>query len=530
MTKLTQSLGSLVLLIFVISCIPVPAQDAAATGTTQKISASRTLKVAEAKPRTQAEMEAAELNPAFAPYDYANPPFRSTMGDSDYAAAKAAAAILAPLMGKPGATMGPVPLAPPALKGITFNGVSQSGFFPPDTHGTVGPNHFIEVTNSHLDIFNKISGARVNGCGTGTCLGVSLNSFFGYPTRSLFDPRAIYDPVWKRFIITAPAFAESATVQRFFIAISTSSNPLGSYFIYNLDVDFFNNANIFDFPQLGMDQDSIIITANIFTSSNAFAGADMFAIAKARLYNGLGFSVPVFTGLVGTLAPPIVRDQNAKTFLAAATPGSNAIRLYTLRDSSRAGMTLTGPVNIPVPAYTVPRDAFQPGTAAVLDTSDNRFVNASSQIGNSLWQTHTIALGSFPAPKFYEINTSNNTIRQSGFYFKSGSSDDFNASITANDLNDVYVTWSATDRPVNTNAQVRFSGRRSTDALGVIAAGTSCFTSSVALTGNTQNGVQRWGDYSAVSVDPTSQLLAYLVNEKINSASSWGSRICRIGF
>ena len=76
-----------------------------------------------------------------------------------------------------------------------------------------------------------------------------------------------------------------------------AADPTGSFFIYNLNVTFFVN-NFFDFPQLGMDQDAVLFTANIF-NGNTFHGADFFAVAKARLYNGLGFSVPVFTGLVG---------------------------------------------------------------------------------------------------------------------------------------------------------------------------------------------------------------------------------------
>ena len=43
-----------------------------------------------------------------------------------------------------------------------------------------------------------------------------------------------------------------------------------------------------------------------------------------------------------------------------------------------------------------------------MDTSDSRFVNASTQNGTDLWQTHTIALPPFPAPLFYRINTATN--------------------------------------------------------------------------------------------------------------------------
>lgn len=66
-----------------------------------------------------------------------------------------------------------------------------------------------------------------------------------------------------------------------------------------------------------MDQEAIIITANIF-GPVAYRETRMFAIAKARLYNGLEATFRLFTGLVGTLAPRIVLDQNGMTYLLAA--------------------------------------------------------------------------------------------------------------------------------------------------------------------------------------------------------------------
>lgn len=53
---------------------------------------------------------------------------------------------------------------------------------------------------------------------------------------------------------------------------------------------------------------------------------------------------------------------------------------------------LFGPVNIPVTAFGLPPAARQPGTDLTIDTSDTRFINASTQRGDSLWQgTHNKA-------------------------------------------------------------------------------------------------------------------------------------------
>jgi hypothetical protein len=277
-----------------------------------------------------------------------------------------------------------------------------------------------------------------------------------------------------------------------------------------------------------MDQDAVLFTANIFSSANAFLGADFFAVAKARLYNGLGFSAPVFTGLVGTLAPPIVRDQNVATFLLGAPPSGTTFRKYTALNTSKPGITVSL-TNITVPAYTVPPDARQPGTVKRLDSSDSRFVNASTQNGVDLWQTHTIALGGFPAPKFYRINTTTNTIAQSGFYFASGTSDDFNASIAASSAGNCFVTYSSTDATVGRNAQVRLSGKANGDA--GISAGPTAFTSPTFYSPSASS-TERWGDYSAVTTDPLNAANAWLVNETIPGPGHvlWGSRIVQFGF
>jgi hypothetical protein len=494
-----------------------PAASAQETSAEETVAPTASLEVADAT-IVDAQQDYVMARPV-SPGDI---PFRPTMDRSAYDAAKAQAAkSYVPGAVKP-FTEAFAPLVTPVIKLTNFNGHSQSeGLRPPDTHGAVGTTHFVEVTNSHIDMYRRTVAASLP-----LVKSVTLATFFNYTTRTLFDPRVIYDSTWHRWIVTADAFAESATVQRFFIAISTSNDPTSSFFVYNVDVNFFNNNNFWDFPQLGMDQDAVLFTANIF-SGNTFLGADFFAVAKARLYNGLGFSVPVFTGLVGTLAPPIVRDQNVATFLLGAPPSGTTFRKYTALNTSKPGITLSL-TNVTVPAYTVPPDARQPGTVKRLDTSDSRFVNASTQNGVDLWQTHTIALGGFPAPKFYRINTNTNTVTQSGFYFASATSDDFNASIAASSSGNCFVTYTSTNAGVGINAQVRLSGKANGDA--GIAAGPLAFTSPT-FYHPSASSTERWGDYSAVTTDPLNAANAWLVNETINPGGlTWGSRIVQFGF
>lgn len=436
----------------------------------------------------------------------------------------------------------PTALAPPVTTGVNFEGINQTnagGGYPPDTHGAVSESYFVEIVNFRVVVYNK----------AGTLLrSTALNAFFG-STEFVFDPRIVYDQTWKRFVISASIGKKDSTKPRFLLAISRTSDPLGAWWTYSAGISgsfsggSYVNGDWVDYPGLGMDQDAVLLTANIFTFGNAYKTTVMIPIAKARLYNGLGWSAPVFGALAPTLQPPIVTeyDQNNKAYFVAAN--NNALRLYRGENLSNPNQaTLVLQSNIPA-AFAVPPDARQLGAAKRLDTLDGRFVNSSTQYGDSLWNVHTVNLGGYPTPKFYQIDTEGagvNTFKQSGYFYDRSTSEDFNASIAANRFNEVFVTWNSTDVANATvaerhNVRIRMSGRQPADPAGVIPRGTSLWQSSSALTGNGVD-LQRWGDYSAVSLDPSTTATcsrnrrAWVVNEKINSASVWGSRVARIGF
>jgi hypothetical protein len=411
------------------------------------------------------------------------------------------------------------PNAPPQPD-LNFEGLSQfesGGLLPPDTHGAIGKNQFVEIVNTQLAVFDTATGARLKD--------VSLATFFGYTAQILFDPRAVYDRTWNRWVVTAEAFPESDTVQFFFIGVSKTEDATGEFFIYAINVTVVP-GEFFDFPQLGMDQDAVIITANIF---DARFGTDILSIAKARLYNGLSLRIARFLSLPFNIAPPLVLDDHAEAFLINSRPGTANVALFALTNSSRPdAAALSGPFLVNVGLYNVPPNARQPGTTAVLDTLDARFQNASTQLGNSLFNIHTINFAGFATPRWYEIDTAATSVVQSGLFFTTATSDDFNPSITANDNKDVSVTWSATDLGSREDPgffpQIRASGRLHTDSPGVIPSGSLIFQSPTFYT------QFRWGDYSAITVDPLAPECAWGVNEKVNAPFEWGSRFFRVCF
>ncbi|MFD5795385.1 hypothetical protein ACFWIO_17945 [Streptomyces diastatochromogenes] len=414
---------------------------------------------------------------------------------------------------------------------------------PPDTHGAVSRGYFVEVTNgAGVGVYNKSDGSLLKN--------VSLASFFGYTAQEIFDPRVVYDKKWNRWVISAEAFQEDQDVQKVFYAVSTSSNPLGSWYIYTFDPpEEPGTGDFYDFPQLGYDQDAVIVTANIFRPGELgydYIGSRAFGMAKADLYNGRFTDFRYFdVGLTGTVAPPIVEDDNSSAFLVAAYPFDTELSLFKATGLGRSDDTIVQQPSVPVPGYTVPPSARQPGTTAELDTMDARFQNNSTQIGNQLLNIHTIAQSGFPTPRWYQINTTDSTVQAGGVVHESADSDDFNPSAAGsaaggtdeNPIGRMFFTWSSTNvMSTPHQARVKSGGRLATDDPNVLGGNTHSTASTFYAPLVGDDPVQRWGDYSSVTINPSATSTcpvgnrAYVVNERQINTTDWGSRIGRLGF
>jgi hypothetical protein len=505
-----------------------PAQDMS-----KKILPTMLFQVPAAVERTPEQMDAFDATNAAAGITR-EVPFRPTMDAASYAALKQAAA-MAPAVGKPS------PEAPAQLAAVTlkFGGATQcdnsaTGFgcwIPPDVAGSIGKSQFVSVSNNMFEVRSR-TGLLTKS--------LSLNGLFGYSVQPMFDPRVQWDEEFQRWIITAVGFPESSTVQIMGLAVSKTSSATGAFWIYRFNVTGIGGTGSFyDYPGLGMSQDALLFTANIF-GATAFEGSSLFSVAKARVYNGFGFSVPVFTGLAATLQPAhqLLTDQNPAAWVAAST-GSASITMYKETNASFAfSAFLNGPFAVTgVPASGFPPPAKQPGSCAPvganLDSLDGRFQNAGTQAGDLFYQVHTEAVGSFPAPRYFVISgllSNAPTVAATNLLFVSGSSYDFNPSIAADAAGRFGINWSYTD--VNVNASLRFADNNGGNPAP--GAGVTVFTSASCYTGI---GTNRWGDYSQVSYDPgtaatanTNTAIFWIDNETVPSANFWSTEIAKMKY
>ncbi len=421
------------------------------------------------------------------------------------------------LGGGKGALEGINPLAATKIK--LYEGLNQvqsadSGgtWAPSDCNGAVSPLYYVEITNAAIGVFTR----------GGTNKSIKpLSVFFGYTAQPLFDPQVKYDPVWNRWIASATAFPEDADHMYMYVSVSTTSSPLGAYYTYRINVAF-NHNDFWDYQKIGLTQDAVLFDANVF-NGNDFHGASLFCVAKALLYNGYGFSFPLFQNLGATLTLPIVQDQSATAYLIYDKMGTKTVGTYALNNASHGfDATLTaGPnVNIGV-TQNYPRAAKQPGTTADIDTLDGRFPNNTVQVGNVIYATNCVDLAGFPVTNVIAINCATNTKVFQKFLFATSTSDDFNPQVAVNLRGDVAVAWSSTNWSATVGyPAIYINGKL---AAGVFASkGKSIFNSLSAYTGG------RWGDYSALNVDPVDGVTFWGVNQYSKQDETWGTKFYNI--
>ena len=179
--------------------------------------------------------------------------------------------------------------APPPI--ANFAGMQFSEFgagWPPDTVGDVGPNHYIQMVNTSVGIYNKTTGAAI--------VDLTFNNFFTGPagtpcdTSNDGDPWCSYDASVDRWIVTNFAWFNFNTGPYYqCIAVSQTGDPVaGGWYFYAMQAntgtfagDYFN-----DYPKLGVWPDGYYMSANMFEAVGTGFGVRLWGINKTPLLTG----------------------------------------------------------------------------------------------------------------------------------------------------------------------------------------------------------------------------------------------------
>ena len=416
---------------------------------------------------------------------------------------------------------------------------------PPDTSGAVGATQYVQWVNESFAVFDKTTGAIAAGFPkAGNTLWTGFGG--GCEANNDGDPIAQYDKAAGRWVLTQFSVTNPATYGYLqCVAVSTTSDATGTYnrYAFSYGATQFN-----DYPKLGVWPDGYYVTYNMF-SGNTFAGAKACSLDRAKMLTGAAATQvcfqlsPSYSGLLpsdldGTIAPPAGSPNYLMNF------GTNSLNLWKFRaDFTTPGnSTLTGPTAIPVAAFTpacgggtcIP----QPGTSQKLDSLADRLMYRlayrnvaaagtqpahESLVVNQSVKVSGTKRSELDGVRWYEIRTPSGTptVAQQSTYAPDSTTSRWMGSIAMDKVGNMALGYSASSSSVYPS--LRYAARAASDAPGTMGAESTIVTGG----GSQLANLNRWGDYSAMSIDPVDDCTFWYTSEYLKSSGTfnWSTRI-----
>ena len=430
---------------------------------------------------------------------------------------------------------------PSPLVGFPGLGSGDYGFnvaaAPPDTNGSAGATQYVQWVNLSFAVFDKTTGILQYGPAAGSTLWTGFGG--GCETNNDGDPLAQYDKLAGRWVMTQ--FSVSTTPYLQCLAISTTSDAMGPWFRYALSM----GPDFPDYPKLGVWPDAYYMSFNMFSGS-AFAGAKACALNRTNMLVGLPTTAVCFqlsssySGLLPSdldgASPPLAGSPNS--FLNF---GSNSLRLWQFHTDFIApgNSTFTGPTAIPVAAFSPACNGGtcipQLGTSQRLDSLGDRLMYrpayrnfaGANPPHESLVVNHSVTAARRTGVRWYELRRSGGawSVFQQGTY-----SPDTNfrwmGSIAMDKAGNIAVGYSVSSKQINPS--IRYAGRVPTDPLGTLE-------TEVAIkvgTGSQLSSLNRWGDYSSMSIDPIDDCTFFYTTEYLKNYGTfnWSTWIAKLKF
>lgn len=424
------------------------------------------------------------------------------------------------------------------FQGVTSNttsGLGEGVFAPPDTEGAAGPSHYVEFVNGAFAVYNKANGSVVGSIITDSAFWSAAGISSTTLSSGISDPRIVYDAASGHWF--ASEITTSNTGNQVLIARSNTSDPTAGW----KATQFTGNAGFADFDTLGVDGKGVYVGVNNFTSSTGtFSGVSVFSIPKNDLLLATP-SVANITGFQnlnanvrGTTLRGVIDTSGGSGGVILSTGAFGVIDLATISGAGAAGATLSATTNITGFLDGTPINARQPDGTAQIDAGDRRMSANAYQIGNLIYAANTISDSNSASSATHDIvhwmiiDASTKSLVTQG-EISDPNFDYYYPSIAANEDGSFVVGF---NRSGSTGAADDISSYAETCTT---TGGVVTCSSPFLLEAGTVNDYhlfggsgERWGDYSAISLDPTNHSTFWAIAEIPIGANGWGTQITEI--
>jgi subtilisin-like proprotein convertase family protein len=468
----------------------------------------------------------------------------------------------------------PVALNTPAPL-VSFEGIRSGDnvpflggrVLPPDTDGEVGPEHYVQMVNTAWRVWDKAGNPLTPIMSLGSIWN-ALGAANPCSNVNDGDPIVLYDQLADRWFLSQFCTIANPNNHQL-VAISQTPDPTGAYYVY----DFVMPNNKFnDYPKFGVWPDAYYMTDNQFNQAGtAFLGGGFFAFDRAKMLAGdptAGYvyfdSCPTNTNcFVGGvlpsdmdgLTPPPPGTPNYFMMFTAdefGDPEGDGMRIWEFRANfaTPASSTLTETTPIPVAPFD-PRspsgrnDIEQPPpstSSTSLDSISDRLMHRLAYRNFGLYETlvasHTVnvsgvnptAQGTHQAGvRYYQFNRalpSGGWLVNEQATFAPDTDNRWMGSAAMDAGGNIAVGYSVSS--TTTFPSIRYAARLATDPPGGLFQGE---TTLIAGTGVQRSTSGRWGDYSAMSIDPLDDCTFwytqqyYTAEGQAISTAEWQTRI-----
>jgi hypothetical protein len=420
---------------------------------------------------------------------------------------------------------------------LNIAGQGFSGVNPPDPVGDVGPNHYIQATN-------QLNGSRitVHGKNGGVLAGpFTLASIGGTGAcaTGLGDPIVLYDTLAGRWLLSE--FAR--TGNHLCVYVSRTADPVsGGWWFYD-----FTTPTFPDYPKYAVWPDAYYVGTNesapavyaldrVRMLAGQPATTQRFAVAALP---GFAFQMLTPADLDGATGPPaqspgiFLRHRDSEAHGAPGAADSIQVFEFHVDWTTPANSTFTGPRDVAVAEFDSALCGLssfscfpQPGSGTRLDPLREvtmfrvQYRNRGgfeSLVSNLVTDVNGSDRGGL---RWFELRRAGSapwTLHMEGTYSPDATHRWMGSAALDQDGN-LAIGYSVSDG-ASVFPGLRFAGRLAGDPAGTLAQGETTL-----IAGSAANGSNRWGDYSALSVDPADDCTFWFTS-LYSPASTWATRI-----
>jgi hypothetical protein len=409
----------------------------------------------------------------------------------------------------------------------SFGGIGANGYIPPDPNIAVGKTDIVQLVNSEMAVFSK-TGTLVSGP-------VSLSSLWSAlggdcATNNAGDPIVQYDLAADRWLVSQLGSASGPNYSEC-IAVSQSNNPSGAYYLYSYSF----GGNLNDYPKFGVwptaTNPAYLATYNMYSGGQTLIGANLCAYDRNAMLSGAAAPTQICL-MVSNDAGFLPSDVDGATAPADGTPGYflnfetlSSLRLYELSPDFASPNASTLSVVTPDIAVNSFSEACNGGTcipqpnSQKLDSLGDRlmyrlayriFPSGTGGVDHAaMVVNHSVGAGSSVGVRWYELRQPGGSgafsLYQQGTFAPDGAFR-WMGSAAMDGAGDIVLGYSESSGGVY--PEIALTGRTPSLAAGAMGAETILKSGSGA-----QTTYSRWGDYSALRIDPSDDKTFWYTNE-----------------